>query len=172
MKKAVIVGTTHDIQEGNSQQGDFESYLIELVQKYGVEAIAEEIGEDADFVVAKIVCQQLYIAYKIIDPNPKEYDELGIKPLHHIEGEIMFKHDLGAPPKADNGKPSDALNEFESRKREEHHSIREKEWLKRTLSLDIWPVLVICGSAHVEHFSRLLSNNGIGATIAVSNWSG
>ena len=167
MKKAVILGTNHDIQEGEYLQDGFKSYLSCLIQQYGIKAVAEEIRDDLEFIVAKNVCEELVIKHKIIDPNPDEYESLGITHLHQIKYEITTKyeiHDLDDHP--------EALTEFSHRKREEHHSIRENEWLKRILELNTWPILVIVGSAHFSHFSSLLLQNDICVTESESNWTG
>ncbi len=170
MKVAVVVGTTHDIQRGENLKDDFKPYLIDLCKKYDIETIAEEIRDDANFVVAEDVCQDLGIYHKIIDPNPTEYDDLGVKEYHIIEREVMSRHYLDFKPSKDNGTPSDALSEFESRIRDEHCRPREAEWLKRIQEHDNWPILVICGSKHFESFCSLLSDNDIGVTTCESNW--
>ncbi len=170
MKKAVILGTNHDIQEGKDLKEGFKSYLSKLIQQNGIKAVAEEIRDDLDFIVAKEVCEELSITHKIIDPNPAEYGNLGITPVGHIEYDIMNKYEISVLYAVDT--PHEALDEFEIRKRKEHHSIREEEWLKRILALNTWPVLVICGSAHFKHFSSLLSENDISVTESESNWAG
>lgn len=172
MKIAVIMGTNHNIQEGKEHQESFQSYLTELVQKYGIEAIAEEIGDRCELIVAKNVCENLCITHKIIDPNPAKYKELGITPIHHIMNAIMWKYNLKRFSFDGSGMPPEALDEFNLRLRKEHSSIREKVWLEEILALDTWPVLVVCGANHFEYFSSLLLENGISVNEDVSNWSG
>lgn len=172
MKVATVIGTNHGIQRGENLKDDFKSYLIDLCEKSDIKAIAEEINDNADFVVAKYVCQDLGIDHKIIDPNPADYVELGIKKINVIEYEIMNIYDLESKPSTDNGTHSDALSEYESRIRNEHNHPREVEWLKRIQEHDKWPVLVICGSNHFDSFCSLLSGNGISVTFDESNWGG
>ena len=170
MKVAVVVGTSHGIQRGENRKDDFKSLLNDLCEKHNIKVIAEEINDDADFVVAKNVCQDLSIDHLMIDPNPTEYEQLGINKYHIIEYEVMTTYDLDFKPSNDNGTPSDVLSEFESRIRNEHCRPREAEWLKRIQEHDNWPVMVICGSNHFEPFCNLLSDNDINVTTTESNW--
>jgi len=170
MKIAVVVGTSHYIQIGKNQKDDFKSYLIDLCQQHNIKTIAEEINDDASFVVAKDVCHCLGIDHKIIDPNPTEYNELGVTHYHTIEYEVMNKYYLNSKPSTENDTPPEALSEFQSRIRNEHCRPREIEWLKRIQDYGHWPVLVICGSDHFEPFCALLSDNDITLTTGESRW--
>lgn len=170
MKAAIVIGTNHGIQRGESLKDDFKSYLVDLCEKNDIKTIAEEINDNADFVVAKYICQDLGINHKIVDPNPTEYVELGIKKIDVIKNEIMNIYDLKSIPSTDDGTHSDALREYESRIRDQHNHPREAEWLKRIQEHDKWPVLVICGSNHFESFCSLLSGNDISITFGESNW--
>ena len=96
MKVATVIGTNHGIQRGEYLKEEFKSYLTDLCEKNDIRAIAEEINDDADFVVAKCVCQDLGIDHKIVDPNPTEYVELGVKKIDVIDSEIMRLYDLGS----------------------------------------------------------------------------
>jgi hypothetical protein len=49
---------------------------------------------------------------------------------------------------------------------------REAEWLRRIEQLNIWPVLVICGSDHFDHFCELLTTSGIEVISDEKNWGG
>jgi hypothetical protein len=170
MKVAMVIGTNHGIQRGEYLKEGFKSYLIDLCEKNDIKLIAEEINDNADFVVAKCVCQDLGIDHKIVDPNPTEYVELDIKKINVIEFEIMSLYDLESRPSTDIGTHPEALNEYESRIRDEHNHPREVEWLKRIQEHDKWPVLVICGSNHFESFCNQLSDNNISVTFGESNW--
>jgi hypothetical protein len=170
MKLVFVVGTNHGIQKGESRKDDFKSYITDLCIANNIIVIAEEINDDAEYVVAKDVCKQLDISHKIIDPNPRDYSSLGVTDYHRIEYEIMSKYDLELRPSIDNGSPHEALDEFESRKRFEHCHPREVEWLRRIQENDTWPALVICGADHFEPFCELLSQNDINTTPVESNW--
>jgi hypothetical protein len=170
MTSVFVVGTNHGIQRGESLKDDFKSYVTHLCLANNINVIAEEINDDAEYVVAKDVCEELSICHKIIDPNPRDYDRLGVTEYHKIVYEIMRRHDLELSPSIDNGSPQKALDEFESRKRVEHHRPREIEWLRRIQENDTWPVLVICGADHFDSFYKLLLQNGIKTTRADPNW--
>lgn len=170
MKVAVVVGTNHSIQRGENLKDNFKSYLINLCETHNIKTIAEEINENADFIVAKTVCQDLNIDHIIIDPKPTEYDKLGIKKYNTIEYQIMNIYNLDSRPSITNGTPNDALIEFESRLRDQHFHPREVEWLKRIQEHNNWPILVICGSNHFESFCNLLSDNHISVISCESNW--
>lgn len=47
---------------------------------------------------------------------------------------------------------------------------REPSWLCNILELNIWPLLFICGSKHVESFSKLLSASSFIVHIVNKNW--
>ncbi len=170
MKTAVILGTNHGIQRGENRKDDFKSYLKNLCEQHKIRVIAEEINDNANFIVAKSVCENLCIDHLIIDPNPTEYEQFGIKKYHVIEYEVMKLYDLDLKPSDDNGTPLEALNEFESRIRNEHCHPRESVWLKRIQKHGNWPTLVICGSHHFETFSNLLLDNDIRVISTESHW--
>ena len=171
MKEAVILGTTHGIQEGNQLSAEFKAHIIKLVKIYNISAIAEEI-EDSNLHIAAAVCAELGLSHEVIDPNPEDYKNLGIKPIHVIEYEVMQLHYLDVSPLKRDKMSSKVLNDFDSRMREEHSSKREKEWLKKILVLNTWPLMVIVGADHFTYFSDLLSENKIKVHKADPNWPG
>lgn len=172
MNRAVVLGTNHTVQRGEVQKNDFHSFLISLCQKENIKSIAEEINDNAKSIVAKTVCDELSINHLIIEPNPSDYQMLGITPYDRILYEVMCIYDLDEAPSADNNSPVEALIEFESRVASEHNLPREREWLNRILKNDLWPVLIICGANHFKSFCSLLSDNSIQVTRSTSNWGG
>jgi hypothetical protein len=168
MKKVILVGTNHQIQRGEKLKGCFEKYILNLAIKHEIKGVAEEINEDAELIVAKKICQKLSISHKIIEPNPKEYDELNIEHVHKINYEFCNYYYLESPPNDINSSPQ-VLKKYESRIQETYRA-RENEWLKRILSLNTWPILVICGSNHFKPFSELLFQNKINVTFGESSW--
>lgn len=170
MKVATVIGTNHGIQRGEYLKEEFKSYLIDLCEKNGIKTVAEEINDNADFVVAKCVCHDIGIDHKIVDPNPAEYVELGIRKHHVIKCEIMNLYELKSGHSIDDGTHPEALSEFKLRIRDQHNHPREVEWLKRIQEHNKWPVLVICGSDHFESFCNLLSGNDISVIFGESNW--
>ena len=171
MKEAVILGTTHDIQEGNKLSAEFKDHIFKLVKIYNISAIAEEI-EDSNVHIAAKVCAELGLAHKVIDPNPKYYKKLGIKPIDRIEYEVMAFHFLNVSPLNRDKVSPEVLLDFDSRMREEHSSKREKEWLKNILALNTWPLMVIVGANHFTYFADLLSENKIKVHKVAPNWPG
>ena len=133
MNRAVVLGTNHSVQRGEFQKNDFHSFLISLCQKENIKSIAEEIDGNAKLIVAKTVCNQLSINHLIIEPNPSDYQKLGITPYDRIRYEVMCIYDLDEAPSADNKSPVEALTEFESRIVSEHNLPREREWLNRII---------------------------------------
>ncbi|GAB3000728.1 hypothetical protein [Psychrosphaera aestuarii] len=169
MKEVVILGTTHEIQEGNRLSVEFKAYINKLVKIYNISSIAEEI-EDSNVHIAATVCAELGLSHEIIDPNPKYYKRLGIKPIADIEYEVMQLHFLNVSPLNRDKVSPEVLLDFDSRMREEHSSKREKEWLKNILALNTWPLLVIVGANHFTYFSDLLLENKIKVHKAAPNW--
>lgn len=170
MKKIFVVGTTHDIQYGEKNKCAFYSYIKELCIAEGINVIAEEINDDAAYVVAKNICNDLSISHKIIDPNPGEYGSLGIKEYHKIVYEIMQEYGLKEPPSVKASTPDMILKKLSERIRLEHHHPRELEWLRRIEENNCWPTLVICGSAHFDSICDLFLEKGIKVVPKESNW--
>lgn len=172
MKKVVVVGTNHDIQQGKKYKNEFFHYIKELCECEEIKVIAEEINDDAECVVARDVCNDLSIRHIIIDPNPKDYESLGIVQYHVVECSVMSEYCLKNTTSDENSTPVEELNEFRRRIALEHHIPREREWRKRIEENDCWPTLVICGSAHFESFCNLLEEKGIGVIKKDKNWVG
>jgi hypothetical protein len=174
MKRVILIGTDHEIQKGQrgiKLKNCFEKYLLGLVKKYDINSVAEEIDEGAECIVAKKICESRSIIHKIIEPHPSEYDELEIEHVHKIDYYFSNNYDLeSTPPNESNCSPQ-VLQEYRLRVQGTHRR-REKEWLQRILNLNIWPVLIICGSSHFEPFSELLLQNDIEITFSESNWKG
>lgn len=170
MNKVVVLGTNHNIQQGKVNKDSFHSYIKELCVSEDIKVIAEEINDNATVAVAKNVCDELSIDHIIIDPNPLDYDSLGVTPYHKIEYQVMTKYDLEIPPSFENPTPDEASLEFNKRIANEHNHPREMEWWRRIESNNCWPVLVICGSAHFCSFCNLLSENGVEVIRNSKNW--
>lgn len=168
MKSVVLIGTNHEIQRGTKLKKYFEEYILCLVKKHDINGVAEEINEDAEFIVAKKVCENLSIIHKIIEPHPSEYDELGIEHIHKIDYYFSNLDLVSLPPNKTNSS-SQVSEEYEYRVQETYRR-RENEWLKRILNLNVWPVLIICGSSHFKPFSELLLQNDIKITFGEPSW--
>lgn len=156
-----MLGTNHEIQRGNFiQKEEFRLYLEQLVNDHEIKAIGEEINDDNPTIsLAKEVATNNAIAYKIIEPNPNEYDELKIEHVHNIDYQFRCRYDLEESPSNISLRKL-AYEEYDSRIQNTYRT-REAEWLKRLQKLDKWPVLVICGADHFQPFCKLLIENGI-----------
>ena len=47
---------------------------------------------------------------------------------------------------------------------------RERCWLEELRSLNVWPVVFVCGAYHVECFRQLLESEGLSCEEIVSRW--
>jgi hypothetical protein len=85
----VIVGTNHNFQAGHisytaKQQADFSSFLCQIVRKYRIKQIAEEMSEDAlpDYDVtetlAKRIANRRNICHAYVDLTAMKRDSIGI----------------------------------------------------------------------------------------------
>ena len=169
MKKAIVVGTSHTIQRGNSKAQEFESYIRKLCSFYNVNAIAEEIDNN---YICFAICKGLNIEYKIIEPTEEEKQDLGILTLNKIVNVMYNKYlqpdnpvdkpRLQQWPKYPNKEnlPQDIYEEYENMFQDTCRQ-REKEWLNRIIDFNTWPILVICGADHYEPFRKLMSENNI-----------
>jgi hypothetical protein len=161
MKKAVLLGTGHNIQRGDDRKDCFQAHIRHLCMGYKVKAIAEEIDDRTTSIAQQIACE-LDIAYKIIEPNEKETESLGIELWHKIFFQIMNKYEIEPYSKEpyDQNMPPLAYKEYSTRM-EKTYRDREAEWLRRIEMLDTWPVLIICGASHYQPFCKLLVSRGI-----------
>jgi len=55
-------------------------------------------------------------------------------------------------------------------KRISANSEREAYWRDQILTMDLFPVLYVCGADHVRGFSKLLSESGIPVDITALDW--
>lgn len=159
MKKVILLGTSHDIQRGNEQNDSFSSYIEHLCKTNDIKAIAEEIDDGS---IAEVLSKKFNILYEIIEPTLDEREKLGIEDRTNIDYEFRHKYkvknysdELGLHNLSAEG------NEAYVERIQNVYRQRESEWLRRICKLDTWPVLVICGSMHVDPFFTLLSKEGI-----------
>lgn len=169
MNKAVVVGTKHSIQRGERYSNEFKSYLFYLIEKHNIDAIAEEIDDNAIYI-AQQMCNDLKIIHKVIEPNSSTYTQLGIEHVHEIIYDFMNEYDLEEAPNEDNCSKN-VLEDYNKRVQKTYRQ-REIVWLKRIINLDTWPLLVICGADHFEHFCNLLAANSICVNKESTNWNG
>jgi hypothetical protein len=156
---AVLVGTSHTLQRTSIDLG---SFLENLCREHKVREVAEEMSEEAlsqhegAVSIPMQVARALAISHRLCDPNNEERAKLGI----HQEGDIRvqaFPSSLSEPEVAARLADSNAK--------------REKYWLDQLRSLDLWPVLFVCGADHVATFCQLLNHEGIATHVAAEDWA-
>ncbi len=155
----VVVGTSHTIQIADL---DLKPFLESLCQEFKVHAIAEEMNEEAlaekncTASIPMRVASAVQIPHRFCDPNRAERVKLGIRQENDIR--------ISAFPST--------LPESEVAMRlAESHARRERHWLEQLRSLNLWPVLFVCGADHVASFCHLLKQKDIAVHIAEEDWA-
>lgn len=170
MKRAILIGTSHNIQRGELHTNEFKIFLKEICDKHNISAIAEEIDNRCISVAANIASER-DMNYKIIEPTPEEAQQIGIEQVHLIEYEFMNRYDISNWP----NEPSittlgQEIYELFDKRVQTTYRQRESEWLKRINNFNCWPVLIICGATHFEPFANLLIENDIDTQKECSGW--
>jgi hypothetical protein len=155
----IVVGTSHTIQVADL---DLKPFLKRLCQEFEVHAVAEEMNEEAlaekncTVSIPMQVASELQMPHRFCDPNRAERAKLRIRQENDIR--------ISAFPST--------LPESEVATRlAESHANRERYWLEQLRSLDLWPVLFVCGADHVASFSHLLTQENIVVQIAAEDWA-
>ena len=157
MREAILLGTSHDIQRNEVHGDELRLLVNNLVEKYGVKAIAEEIRPEYDSI-AKNIASVKGIEHIIIEPTLDEKKQFGIDDPGRIDMELVMR--AQEPGEEFTGLNEVQKSELEQRTQKTYRQ-REAEWFKRIADKNIWPVLVICGTEHYEPFSSLLLQSGI-----------
>lgn len=166
MPTVLIIGTSHRYQRRTPDVpanviDEFSEYLRQSVEESNAAAIAEEMSGAAleenglPNSVAQMVSSQLGIPHLLADPSPEEREQLGIRQRNEITCAGFFA-DL-------------TTDEIEAQVRQSY-DIRETYWLTRLAALDVYPVIFICGAAHVEPFRDKLLVQGHDAAVLSGNW--
>jgi hypothetical protein len=124
-----------------------------------VKALVEEMSLEGLRGAARSVCEEvasaLHIPHSYCDPSSEERAALGI-----IEAVDIWWRGF------EDGR-DEAATEAEVRA---SYGKREREWLRRLLALDEWPVLFVCGANHVETFRDLLEADGVAVQVLFEKW--
>lgn len=166
MATIVLIGTSHNYQARSKKvpQGSydqFESVLLATCAKYAIAAIAEEFNEDAlkqrgvSSSVISELCAREGLKHQFSDPGETERAELGVEDCQSLEAVGWL-----------NREPAPIT---ESKVRASHEK-RERFWLTKIESLDVWPLLFVCGADHVDYFLALLQRSGHNVTVEFSDW--
>ncbi len=166
IKLVVLIGTSHEYQGwhgGNelNPSAHLKTLLLRLCAQYRTAAIAEEmtveaLGENGVLKsVAQVVADELGIAHQFSDPPQSMRQKLGVRQENAIRAFGFFQNRTEAQIQSD---------------LRESHAVREQYWLGQLRSLDLWPVVFICGAEHTEPFARLLRAEGLEVIIAFPDW--
>jgi hypothetical protein len=134
---------------------------VETVLK-GARAIAEEMSQEALRLhgaidsIPRQVAEELHIAYRDCDPDSEERMTLG----------LVIDEDEIRMPMALNGKASAEIDVAVATDRAK----REREWIRRLVQLDTWPVVFVCGRNHAHGFRAQLLAADIDATFYNPDW--
>lgn len=162
MKTVILLGTKHSIQRDDIDENKFESLIKELIKEFDIKAIGEEIDTSCNSVANKIADIEK-IKYIITEPTPKEKKELEIEEPDKIDYFIKEKYELMKYPSQlikNNESFNPAIRKEYVEEVHKIYRLREKEWKRRVEELDIYPILLICGSCHFKEFSQLLKESG------------
>lgn len=158
---AYIVGTCHRLQCGSDKIEEdrvvaFRKEILRICSENKINTIFEEMSLDGlkFHGVTKTVCQGLSsdkcIEVRHLDLEEKERRCLSIDELKVEEYDSILYQLF-----------NDLRNE-----------IRERVWVARILEADKWPMLLICGSLHVSHVSRLLNRFCVSTEILYHDFEG
>jgi hypothetical protein len=159
--RLIVVGTSHTIQIGDPA---LKPFLEGLCRDFNVRAVAEEMNEEAlaerncTSTIPMEISSALQIPHKCCDPNRTERAKLEIRQ----ENEIKIQAWLSGTTLSD----SDLIARVK-----ESYATRERYWLEQLRTLNVWPVLFICGADHVESFCDLLKQQGIATHVAAEDWA-
>lgn len=164
--KVDIVGTDHRVQvdDGSctpAQLKQFTDFIETCATSSRVAAIAEELSQDVlaergrPHSVCGAIASRLGILHRYCDPGRSIRDRDGILQESDLQMEVFF------------GRLSEADLPHGIRV---EHAKRESIWLSELRTLNIWPVLFVCGAKHAMPFADLLRSNGVDATVVDAGW--
>lgn len=163
LQHVVIVGTSHSYQilPTGPAAAEFRAFLGKICNAYQVQAIAEEMSQEAlaNWDVPRSLCHELAITigvfHRYCDLDTARRRDAGVRHVHHIK-HAGFMNDWSA--------------ERVEQELRESHSIREQHWMKELHCLNKWPVLFVCGAEHVLPFGKLVQENGLSVEVAAHDW--
>lgn len=155
----IVVGTSHTIQTTDLA---FQPFLESLCRQFDIRAVAEELNKEAlderscTASIPMQVASVLQIPHRFCDPNRMERAKLGIQQENDIRISAF---------------PSTLPESEVARRVAESHKKREGYWLEQLRSLNLWPVLFVCGADHVASFCNLPNYEGIIPHVAAEDWA-
>lgn len=154
--KVVIVGTKHRLQTGHveystQQQAAFEAFLEQLIKKYSIEYVAEEMV--STILPAFGVTETLVRKVSVRCGKKYEYIDLSEDIRSALQIDRISVHQIAQ---------SVGLNEAQFRAFEQlTGELREYLWLVQILSANTWPALFVCGANHAPRVHLLFNSVGI-----------
>lgn len=166
MQLAYIIGTSHEFQLASTSRPvaahlAFESYIREVCEANNIRAICEEMNREAlrnngrEHSTLRTLASCLNLPHRYCEASENEQELAG---LYVERSEALIRAC---------GNWSDEKITSEIAK---EHRWRESYWIKKIQSLDVWPVLFICGSDHSRALASALRSQGIKAIVANENW--
>lgn len=156
----IVVGTSHPIQTADLE---LKPFLEGVCREFNVRAVAEEMSEEAlsekrcSASIPMQVASALEVPHRFCDPNRAERGLLGILQENEIRLQAWSSNSS-----LSNSDVAACVMESDAK--------REAYWLDQLRSLNIWPVLFICGADHVTSFCGLLAQHSIAAHVAANDW--
>ncbi len=151
--KIIVIGTSHPLQCGNEecsneQVQEFTQWLEQICKKREIKCIVEEMSAEGlknsgvENTIAYTLSKNLNLKHHYTDLSSEHVADLCI-----FIDDFMLR---------------EPTNEKKTSKRELLHQhllnpIRERFWLANILNLNVWPILFICGSDHVNNMVELIN---------------
>ncbi len=163
MRIVALIGTSHCYQHPeNPDAGAFRAFVEQACATSRVRAIAEEMSleavsqKNAIQSLCKKIADAAGLLHRYCDLNNEQRQAL------HIQDEQVIKA---------NAWLQSWDQERVEREVRASHEIRERHWLNELLTLDIWPILFVCGANHIEPFRVALETSGFRVDIVIRDWS-
>lgn len=163
-----IVGTAHSIQCGNTEKSTQEKIaafcteIRSICAQYEIRRIAEEMSRDG----LKFQCVEKTLSNRIAGDYGIFYHHVDLE--RSEQAKLSLGDSLTVVAQRNLDVPNAArLSEGIERLR---HEFRERVWVARIISRNMWPVLFICGSDHSASVHKLFRQLGMKAEILHSDF--
>ena len=154
-----------DGQSSPKEIASFRNLIRKVCKDFRAQAIAEEFFEERVKQRKKeeSVCleetRSLKLHHRYCDPDTLKRKRCGIRDRDVVYQELWVECGDRDPP--------EERKQAAYRKEDEK---RERCWLKKLRSLNVWPVVFVCGASHVEWFRQLLESDGLTCKVIISRW--
>ena len=166
IRKVLVLGTYHlyqtrDIAFAEAQHNAFTQFVVEICYAHRIRAIAEENNAQAlaeasvEESVPQRIAHTLGLTHQHCDPDRAIRTKLGILQENDIRAQAILK-----------GWPEAVVQE----KLAASHRVRERYWLQQLITLNVWPVLFVCGADHSMSLLSLLPEYDVQVELVASDW--